>query len=75
VSANVQGLRHGQDRDVRPYGRVRTAPSHKRVRVVFGGELIVDTDDALYVWEGPGTPSTICHSPTWPGACSIPSRR
>ena len=37
-------------------GRVRTEPSHKRVRVVFGGELIVDTDDALYVWEGPSYP-------------------
>ena len=37
-------------------GTVRTEPSHKRVRVVFGGELIVDTIDALYVWEGPHYP-------------------
>jgi uncharacterized protein (DUF427 family) len=26
------------------------------VRILFGGELIVDTDDALYVWEGPNYP-------------------
>jgi uncharacterized protein (DUF427 family) len=31
---------------------VRTEPSRKRVRIVFGGMVIVDTDDALYVWEG-----------------------
>src|SRR3954468_20308056 len=37
-------------------GRVRTEPSNKRVRVFFGGELIVDTLDALYVWEGPHYP-------------------
>ena len=37
-------------------GRVRVEPSHKRVRIVFGGELIVDSDDALYVWEGPSYP-------------------
>ena len=37
-------------------GRVRTEPSNKRVRIVLGGELIVDTDDALYVWEGPNFP-------------------
>jgi uncharacterized protein (DUF427 family) len=37
-------------------GVVRTEPSHKRVRILFGGELIVDTDDALYVWEGPYYP-------------------
>jgi uncharacterized protein (DUF427 family) len=37
-------------------GSVRTEPSHKRVRIFFGGELIVDTDDALYVWEGPHYP-------------------
>ena len=35
---------------------VRFEPSHKRVRVVFGGEVIVDTDDALYVWEIPFFP-------------------
>ena len=37
-------------------GIVRTEPSHKRVRIFFGGALIVDTDDALYVWEGPHYP-------------------
>lgn len=37
-------------------GLVRTAPSHKRVRLVLGGDVIVDTDDALYVWEGPHYP-------------------
>ncbi len=37
-------------------GRVRTAPSGKRVRIVLGGEVIVDTIDALYVWEGPHYP-------------------
>src|SRR5437867_4247045 len=37
-------------------GRVRVEPSHKRVRIVFGGEVIVDTTDALYVWEGPSYP-------------------
>jgi uncharacterized protein (DUF427 family) len=33
-----------------------SGPSHKRVRVFFGGEQIVDTADALYVWEGPHYP-------------------
>jgi uncharacterized protein (DUF427 family) len=37
-------------------GRVHTEPSNKRVRVFVGGECIVDTDDALYVWEGPNYP-------------------
>jgi uncharacterized protein (DUF427 family) len=37
-------------------GRVRTEPSHKRVRVAFDGDVIVDTDDALYVWEIPYYP-------------------
>ncbi|HEY7627818.1 MAG TPA: DUF427 domain-containing protein, partial [Ilumatobacteraceae bacterium] len=37
-------------------GTVRTEPSDKRVRVFFGGEQIVDTKDALYVWEGPNYP-------------------
>ena len=37
-------------------GRVRTEPSHKRVRIAFGGDVIVDTDDALYVWEIPYYP-------------------
>jgi uncharacterized protein (DUF427 family) len=35
---------------------VRTEPSHKRVRVVFGGRRIVDTTDALYVFEHPHYP-------------------
>jgi uncharacterized protein (DUF427 family) len=30
---------------------VRIEPSGKRVRVVFGGDVIADTDDTLYVWE------------------------
>ena len=37
-------------------GLVRTEPSHKRVRVFFAGRCIVDSDDALYVWEGPHYP-------------------
>jgi uncharacterized protein (DUF427 family) len=37
-------------------GRVRIEPSHKRVRILFGGTVIVDTTDALYVWEGPHYP-------------------
>jgi uncharacterized protein (DUF427 family) len=37
-------------------GAVRTEPSHKRVRIFFGGKLIVDSTDALYVWEGPNYP-------------------
>src|SRR6516162_6604683 len=37
-------------------GAVRTEPSHKRVRAFLGGQPIVDTDDALYVWEGPWYP-------------------
>jgi uncharacterized protein (DUF427 family) len=39
-----------------PRGRVHTEPSHKRVRAFLGGELVVDTDDALYVWESPRYP-------------------
>jgi uncharacterized protein (DUF427 family) len=35
---------------------VRTEASGKRVRIVFAGRVIVDTDDALYVWEWPGYP-------------------
>jgi uncharacterized protein (DUF427 family) len=37
-------------------GRVRTSPSDKRVRVWFGGMPIVDTTDAVYVWENPYYP-------------------
>jgi uncharacterized protein (DUF427 family) len=34
-------------------GRVRSEPSRKRVRIFLGGQKIVDSDDALYVWESP----------------------
>lgn len=37
-------------------GAVRTEPSHKRVRIFLAGRQIVDTADALYVWEGPNYP-------------------
>jgi uncharacterized protein (DUF427 family) len=37
-------------------GTVRTEPSGKRVRAFLGGELVVDSDDALYVWEWPAYP-------------------
>lgn len=37
-------------------GTVRIEPSHKRVRAFLGGELIVDSTDALYVWESPRYP-------------------
>jgi uncharacterized protein (DUF427 family) len=37
-------------------GRVKVEPATKRVRIVFGGEVIADTTDALYVWEGPYYP-------------------
>jgi uncharacterized protein (DUF427 family) len=37
-------------------GRVHTEPSNKRVRVFVAGVCIVDSDDALYVWEGPWYP-------------------
>ena len=37
-------------------GRVRTEPSQKRVRIMFGGEVIADTTDPLLVWEGPHYP-------------------
>src|SRR5690242_14113336 len=39
-----------------PRPRVRTEPSRKRVRIVFDGSVVVDTDDALYVWENPNYP-------------------
>ena len=39
-------------------GLVRTEPAHRRVRAYLGGELVVDTVDPLYVWEGP-------HYPQW----------
>jgi uncharacterized protein (DUF427 family) len=37
-------------------GQVHIAPSEKRVRVFLGGVCIVDSRDALYVWEGPRYP-------------------
>jgi uncharacterized protein (DUF427 family) len=37
-------------------GRVRSEASKKRVRVFLGGVCIVDSDDALYVWEEPRYP-------------------
>ena len=37
-------------------GHLRVEPSHKRVRIFFGRTLIVDTVDALYVWESPSYP-------------------
>jgi uncharacterized protein (DUF427 family) len=37
-------------------GLVRTEPSHKRLRILLGGQVVVDTDDALYVWESPHYP-------------------
>ena len=39
-------------------GLVRVEPADRRVRAYLGGELVVDTTDALYVWEGP-------HFPQW----------
>jgi uncharacterized protein (DUF427 family) len=39
-------------------GLVRTEPTNRRVRAYLGGESVVDTVDALYVWEGP-------HYPQW----------
>ena len=35
---------------------VRISPSAKRVRVVFGGEVIADAPDGMYVWEHPFFP-------------------
>jgi uncharacterized protein (DUF427 family) len=37
-------------------GRVRVEPCTKRIRAVLGGEVVVDTTDALYVWEVPYYP-------------------
>jgi uncharacterized protein (DUF427 family) len=36
--------------------RIRVEPTHKRVRAFLGGELVVDTDEAVYVWERPSYP-------------------
>jgi uncharacterized protein (DUF427 family) len=38
-------------------GRVRVEPCHKRIRVYYDNELVVDTLGALYVWESPHYPS------------------
>lgn len=35
---------------------VRTEPCDKRVRATVAGRVVVDTDDAVYVWEVPGYP-------------------
>jgi uncharacterized protein (DUF427 family) len=56
VTADGRSLRLRHEPDERRHGRVRTEASHKRVRVVFGGQVIVDSNDALYVWEGPWYP-------------------
>ena len=37
-------------------GRVRVEPAPRRVRVVFGGTVVADTTDAVYVWENPWYP-------------------
>ena len=37
-------------------GRVRVEAAPKRVRVVFGGAVVADTNDAVYVWENPWYP-------------------
>jgi len=37
-------------------GPVRAEPSGKRVRVFLGGRLLVDSDDASYVWDIPHYP-------------------
>ena len=38
-------------------GRVRTERSNKRVRVILGGEVVVDTTSPLLVWEVPYYPT------------------
>jgi uncharacterized protein (DUF427 family) len=37
-------------------GRVRVEPAPKRVRIMFGGVVVADTTDAVYVWENPSYP-------------------
>jgi uncharacterized protein (DUF427 family) len=37
-------------------GRVRVEPAPKRVRIMLGGVVVADTNDALYVWENPSYP-------------------
>lgn len=37
-------------------GRVRVEPGHKRIRTMFGGEVIADTTAPLLVWEKPYYP-------------------
>lgn len=41
----------------RARGRVRVEAAPKRVRLLFGGEWVVDTVRALYVWERPMYPT------------------
>jgi len=38
-------------------GRVRVEQGAKRVRVVFNGQVIADTTEPVYVWEGPHYPT------------------
>jgi uncharacterized protein (DUF427 family) len=56
-------------------GRVRTEPAHKRVRVFLGGECIVDTDDALYVWENPHYPQYYLPASDFRAGALVPSDR
>jgi uncharacterized protein (DUF427 family) len=56
-------------------GQVRTAPSHKRVRVFLGGECIVDTDDALYVWENPHYPQYYLPASDFAAGALAPTER
>ena len=37
-------------------GRVRVEPAQKRVRIMLGGAVVVDTTGAVYVWENPSYP-------------------
>ena len=56
-----------------PRGRVRAEPSHKRVRVFVGGECIVDTADAMYVWEGPNFPQYYLAKADFAAGTLVPS--
>jgi uncharacterized protein (DUF427 family) len=52
----AQRYGRGDGRAMNERARVHIEPSNKRVRIVFGGTVIADSDDALYVWEGPHYP-------------------
>ena len=56
-------------------GQVRTEPSHKRVRVYLGGEQIVDTTEALYVWEHPHYPQYYLPASDFADGVLVPSDR